>query len=179
MVSVEQRRFLFGLELPCLCLCIINTNMEPIRFYSVHEDFGEFSNFAPFPIRLEGKTWKTTEHYFQAAKFLGVKNEQELMAQIRKAKTPGEAARMGRSRKKPLRRDWDSAKNGVMLKALRAKFEQHEVLKELLLGTGDATLVEHTERDRIWGDGGDGSGENRLGRLLMQVRDDLRKQPGS
>lgn len=61
-----------------------------------------------------------------------------------------------------------------MLKGLRAKFSQHKELKELLLSTGDATLVEHTARGRIWGDGGDGSGENRLGRLLMQVREELR-----
>jgi len=43
--------------------------IEKIRFYSVNEDYGEFSNFALFPIKLKGKLWKTTEHYFQAQKF--------------------------------------------------------------------------------------------------------------
>jgi ribA/ribD-fused uncharacterized protein len=63
-----------------------------------------------------------------------------------------------------------------MLEAVRAKFTQHDDLKEILLGTGDAKLVEHTEWDSYWGDGGDGSGKNRLGHILMQVREELRRQ---
>ena len=61
-----------------------------------------------------------------------------------------------------------------MLDALRAKFTQHEELKATLLGTGDAILVEHTANDSYWGDGGDGSGKNRLGQLLMKLREELR-----
>jgi hypothetical protein len=61
-----------------------------------------------------------------------------------------------------------------MLEAVRAKFTQHDDLKAILLGTGDAKLVEHTENDSYWGDGGDGSGKNRLGQLLMQLRTELR-----
>ena len=44
-----------------------------------------------------------------------------------------------------------------------------------LLRIGDAKVVEHTEKDRYWGDGGDGSGENRLGQILMRVREELRR----
>ena len=84
------------------------------------------------------------------------------------------AARLGRSRKVKLRRDWESVKLGVMLDAVAAKFTQHDDLRALLLSTGDAKLVEHTENDDYWGDG---SGQNRLGRLLMQVRDQLRSTP--
>lgn len=62
-----------------------------------------------------------------------------------------------------------------MLEALRAKFSQHSELKELLLSTGDAKLVEHTRSDSYWADGGDGSEKNRLGQLLMQVRQELRQ----
>ncbi len=61
-----------------------------------------------------------------------------------------------------------------MLDALRAKFTQHEDLRELLLSTGNAQLVEHTASDRYWADGGDGSGKNMLGVLLMRLRDELR-----
>ena len=60
-----------------------------------------------------------------------------------------------------------------MLTALRAKFEQHAALRELLLGTGDAQLVEHTTNDHYWADGGDGSGRNMLGELLMRVRSEF------
>jgi ribA/ribD-fused uncharacterized protein len=140
-----------------------------IHFYSVNDEYGEFSNFALYSIRLKKKSWPTSEHYFQAQKFKDKKDQEE----IRKAKSPMLAARMGRDRKRKLRRDWESAKVGVMREALVAKFTQHDVLRELLLSTGDAKLVEHTEKDDYWGDGGDGSGRNMLGRLLMDVRTEL------
>ncbi len=87
-----------------------------------------------------------------------------------------QAARLGRSRKLPLRKDWESVKVQVMREALRAKFTQHEDLQELLLSTGDAKLVEHTANDHYWGDGGNGRGDNMLGRLLMQLRKQLRQE---
>jgi N-glycosidase YbiA len=147
--------------------------MEPIRFYSLQDPYGEFSNFAPFPILLNGRPWPTSEHYFQARKFAGTPHEEE----IRQAKSPMIAARMGRSRRRPLRPDWERVKDDIMLEAVRAKFDQHESLRKLLLGTGDAEIIEHTTNDDYWADGGDGSGLNKLGLLLMQVRSGLRKRP--
>lgn len=143
---------------------------ERIEFYRVANEFGCFSNFSPHPFRLQGKLWPTSEHYFQAQKFAGTPRA-EL---VRKAKSPGEAARLGRDRRHPLRRDWERAKVSIMTDAVRAKFEQHDDIRAILLGTGDALLVEHTENDAYWGDGGDGSGKNMLGRVLMQVRAQLR-----
>ncbi len=67
------------------------------------------------------------------------------------AKSPMIAARMGRSRKRPLRKDWESVKDSIMHEAVLAKFTQHADLREVLLGTGDAKLVEHTENDRLLG----------------------------
>lgn len=144
---------------------------DAIEFYLPADPYGELSNFAPFPIKLGGKKWPTSEHYFQAQKFAGTSHEED----IRRAKKPRLAAEMGRDRKRPLRRDWESVKERVMLDALRAKFTQHADLRELLLGTDDARLVEHTANDAYWGDGGDGSGKNRLGQLLMQLRAELRE----
>ena len=141
-----------------------------IRFYSVRDEYGEFSNFSCHPIRVGGGRWPTTEHYFQAQKFAGTPHAQA----IRLARTPSEAARLGRSRKIRLRRDWDSVKIGVMRDALRAKLQQHDDVRDLLLATGDAKLIEHTANDSYWGDGGDGTGKNMLGRLLMELRDELR-----
>jgi ribA/ribD-fused uncharacterized protein len=144
--------------------------IEVIEFYAVGDAYGEFSNFAPFPIFVRGKRWPTSEHFFQAQKFAGTPHEEE----VRRARKPRIAAEMGRDRKRPLRRDWESIKDGVMLEALRAKFTQHADLGAQLVSTGDARLVEHTENDAYWGDGGDGSGKNRLGQLLMRVREELR-----
>ncbi|MBN4049531.1 NADAR family protein, partial [bacterium AH-315-N03] len=125
------------------------------RFYSVTGDFGELSSFAAYPIVIAKKRWRTSEHYFQAQKFDRLKDREE----VRKAKTPAEAARRGRDRKRKLRRDWESVKVSVMRTAVEAKFRQHRELTELLLSTGDMKLVEHADRDSYWGDGGDGSGK--------------------
>jgi N-glycosidase YbiA len=144
--------------------------MKQILFYRVSEAYGEFSNFSPHPIELKGKVWPTTEHYFQAQKFVDTDHEEA----IRLAKSPMIAARMGRSRERPLRADWETVKDDVMREALRAKFVQHPALRSLLLATGEAQIVEHTTNDRYWGDGGAGRGKNRLGQLLMELREELR-----
>jgi ribA/ribD-fused uncharacterized protein len=144
--------------------------LEPIHFYRVSDPYGCFSNFSPHPIRLAGKFWPTSEHYFQAQKFEDEKHQEA----IRKVASPMIAARMGRDRKKKLRCDWESAKVLVMTEAVRAKFTQHADIQAILLATGDAKLVEHTENDNYWGDGGDGSGKNMLGQVLMRVRNEIR-----
>ena len=143
--------------------------MQTINFYRVGDKYGEFSNFAPFPITIDDQSWYTSEHYFQAQKFL----DADYQEQIRSTKSPMQAAKMGRSRKYQLRSDWESSKDGVMLLALREKFSSYPVLRELLLSTGNALLIEHTANDHYWADGGDGSGLNMLGKLLMQVREEL------
>ena len=56
-----------------------------IEFYSVQDEWGEFSNFALYPIRLKGKVWPTSEHYFQGQKF----TEKRLQEQVRKANSAG------------------------------------------------------------------------------------------
>ena len=145
--------------------------MERIEFYSTRDAYGDFSNFAAHSVYLDGKSWPTTEHYFQAQKFVGTPYAEE----IRRAKSPMIAARLGRSRKHPLRKDWESVKVSVMHAAVLAKFSQHAELTALLLGTGDALLVESTYNDSYWGDGGDGSGKNQLGKILMQVRETLQQ----
>jgi len=144
---------------------------EEIRRYSTSGVYGCFSNFSRHPVFLKGKRWPTSEHYFQAQKFAGTPREDA----IRLAKKSSEAASMGRSRLHPIRQDWESVKESIMREVVLAKFTQHEELRAILLSTGDALLIEHTERDSYWGDGGDGGGRNRLGHILMSVREELRK----
>ena len=107
-----------------------------INFYSTEDAYGCFSNFAAAPFKIGGKIWKTSEHYFQAQKFAGTEHEEEL----RLVDSPMVVARMGRSRQRPLRRDWETVRDDVMREALRAKFAQHEDLKKILLETGDAVF---------------------------------------
>lgn len=141
-----------------------------IHFYSTKDEYGCFSNFSPHPIELKGKTWPTSEHYFQAQKFAGTPDEEE----IRDTPSPSIAARKGRSRKRPLRPDWEQVKDDIMREAVLAKFEQHEDLRAVLLSTGDAQIVEKTTRDYYWGCGTKGTGKNMLGVILMEVRETLR-----
>jgi ribA/ribD-fused uncharacterized protein len=146
-----------------------------IRFYRVNESYGCFSNFSPHPIVLDDITWPTSEHYFQAQKFL----DRDYQHQIAGVQSPMIAARMGRSRSKPIRTDWEEAKDNVMRKAVHAKVMQHQDVRETLLSTGDAVIIEATTNDNYWGEGSDGSGKNMLGKILMEVRTELieRKNP--
>lgn len=148
------------------------SDKKVINFYSTKDAYGCFSNFSRHKIFLKDKSWKTTEHYFQAQKFAGTPHEEEL----RLADSPMEVAKMGRDRTRPLRKDWETVKDDVMREALRAKFTQNKELKNTLLETGDAILVEHTKNDSYWADGGDGTGKNMLGILLMELREELKNE---
>src|SRR5262249_45219126 len=120
---------------------------------------------------MKGRIWPTSEHYFQAQKFADTEHEEA----VRQAKSPMIAVRMGRSRERPLRPDWESVKDDIMREVLRAQFALHPSLRSLLLHTDDAELIEHTKNDSYWADGGDGTGKNRLGQLLMELRAQLRQ----
>jgi ribA/ribD-fused uncharacterized protein len=139
---------------------------EIIHFYRVSDEYGCFSNFAPYPLDLDGVRWPASEHYFQAQKFPSAMYREK----IRATRSPMIAARLGRSRNEPIRPDWEAVKVAVMRKAVVAKFTQHTDIRRILLNTGDALLVEHTSNDRFWADGGDGGGQNMLGQILMEVR---------
>ena len=144
--------------------------MKEIKFYRVNDDYGYMSNFAPYPFSDGSKIWLTSEHYFQAQKFL----VPEIQEKIRQIASPMDAALEGRNRQNPLRSDWEEVKDEVMLQALRMKFRQNPEIARELLATGDAIIIEHTQNDAYWADGGDGSGKNKLGLLLMQVREELK-----
>ncbi|GAB4509057.1 MAG: NADAR family protein [Anaerolineae bacterium] len=143
-----------------------------IYFYSTREKYGCFSNFSPHGFELDGKYWKTSEHYFQAQKFQGTEFEE----QVRIAKTAKEAATLGRRRDFPLRDDWEDIKDDIMRAAVLRKFETHETIRQILLDTSDEELVENAPGDYYWGIGKDGSGKNMLGKILMETRTILRER---
>ena len=83
---------------------------------------------------------------------------------------------MGRDRSLPLRSDWEQVKDDVMREAALQKFSTHADIREILLATGDKVLVENSPIDYYWGCGKDGSGKNKLGQILMEVREILRNE---
>jgi ribA/ribD-fused uncharacterized protein len=141
-----------------------------IKFYKTKEPYGCFSNFSRHAIKLEDRTWATTEHYFQAQKYLGTSRYD----QIATAETPRIAADLGRDRSLPIRSDWEQVKDDVMLRCVRAKVTQHSQIMQLLLSTGDAEIIEDSPIDWYWGCGKDGTGKNMLGKILVIVRDELK-----
>jgi len=131
--------------------------------------YGFLSNFYESPIEDENITYPTVEHYFQAQKTL---NREEKL-KIAKATKPAKAKKMGRQVK--LRKDWEDIKLQVMEKALRLKF-QDSTLRKKLIATGDEELVEGNPwGDRYWGVC-NGSGKNKLGKLLMKIRKELQDE---
>ena len=148
---------------------------KAVVFYNERYPFYELSNsYEDAPIVIDGEIWPSVVHYVEAQKVLDPRDTpgeyvNENVMNVRMARSPAEAIRMVRYRMS-IRSDWEEVKNGVMFKALVAKFTQHTHLYDLLMSTGNARIVQHT-KDRYWGDGEDGRGESKLGELLMELRD--------
>lgn len=123
------------------------------------------SNMYEVPVRWDGRTYTCSESAYQSGKFLDPAVRDEF------ATLSGYQAKSKASAMTP-REDWDIVKETVMEEVLRAKFAQNPNLRELLLSTGDSTLVERNYwGDTYWGiDEETGRGKNRLGVLLMKVR---------
>lgn len=134
-------------------------------------EYAFLSNFHPSTVTYEGKRYPTVEHAFQAAKTFD-ENSKEA---VRKATTPGDAKKLGRL--VSLREGWDEIKVDIMRDLIRRKF-QNPFLRPLLLATGDAELIEGNYwNDRFFGVCmRTGVGENHLGRILMEVRDEIRHE---
>lgn len=147
---------------------------HPLHFYSKYEPYYEFSNFYEYtPFKLDGKEWKSTEHYFQTQKFAGTPYEEYIRVY---ASIPRRALELSREStfSQWQRKHWEDIKQAIMYKALLAKFTEHVWLRLLLDSTANRELVEHTYMDSYWGDGGDGTGHNHLGKLLKRVRSVMR-----
>lgn len=126
------------------------------------------SNFFPSHVVYRDRCHPTAEHAFQSAK----NNSGEYMISILIAKTPGLAKKLGRQVK--LVDDWEDIKDTVMEEVLLSKFSDGELLRRLL-DTGDNELVEENQwGDTYWGVC-NGVGENKLGLLLMKIRDKFKK----
>ncbi len=187
--------------------------MEPlpsIYFYRESDaKWGCFSNFhkTAQPLRWQGASYPTSEHLYQALKFIYDGADAATLAYaeiIRTTKTPNMAklyARMELTRarfgwQEPIvkqiaefrgkaipRSDWERCRVDVMLRVLHTKFTQDKLCRETLMSSEGFFLAEHTENDKFWGDGGDQyNGKNYMGRLLMDIRQGLlieRRKPPS
>jgi ribA/ribD-fused uncharacterized protein len=137
-----------------------------VRFYDPQDENGWLANFSSHSILLDGRVWRTVEHYFQAQKFASA----AIRARIQNTPSPAVAKLLAKELKPLRRRDWHEVRDDVMMRAIRAKFTQHADLMFKLIATGEAEIIEDAKNDRYWGAGKDGTGRNRMGELLMALR---------
>jgi ribA/ribD-fused uncharacterized protein len=157
-----------------------HARIEEIAFYRANEKpYGVFSNLYRRPIVFEGIEFPTAEHAYQAGKA----RKNEVRDWLLKAPTPSLLAMAAHGLYTwDIVPDWSVTKYDRMRKVLYAKFSQHEDLKQLLLTTGNARLVETgtvpNAVNKTWGEV-NGKGLNMLGRILMEVRTLFRNDAGS
>jgi ribA/ribD-fused uncharacterized protein len=135
------------------------------------------SNFTSSIFVVDGVKYKTVEHYYQANKTKNV----EMFTKIVECDGPVQAKRLGK--KVMLKENWENIKEDVMLTALRKKF-QIPKFRRKLLDTGNMDLIEGNYwHDNYWGSCtcrhcSNILGRNRLGYLIMKVRDEIRREIG-
>lgn len=149
---------------------------DAIRFYTTKDENGYMSNFARFQVECFGRAWMTSEHAYQAQKYLG--SDDASYEEVANAPHPGAAAAVGRDPNRKIRPEWNSVRDDVMRFVVIHKFTQNAKIKEKLLATGDRPLFEFdTHRgDQYWAIDQNGNGKNMLGVILMEVREVLREE---
>ena len=155
-----------------------------IFFYSPDEENGYLSNWYNSPFTYANVNYFCAEQYMMAQKACAF-DDHENYEKIMAAKDPAAIKRYGRLVKNYDSETWDKIRYQIMRRGIRAKFQQNRELLEKLLDTGMSVLVEASPRDDVWGVKMSASnpnitkihkwnGRNLLGRVLMQVRTDLR-----
>jgi len=171
-----------------------------IEFYGTerngnNDTFGKWlSNCYRAPITIDGKTYPSSEHYYQMQKFVCAPDDPAILAWCDANVThpaaytgiisdvhdymltlsPVKVAEYGRTcRTVPLRSDWDAVKDHAMFEALNAKFTQNPTFADALCSTGERVLIERAPKDTYWGISNAGIGTNNLGVMLMIIRDSL------
>ncbi|KAA1474714.1 DUF1768-domain-containing protein [Dentipellis sp. KUC8613] len=143
-----------------------------VLFYHRSDPHFGFTNFSDHPIEYHGAIYPTSEHLFQAFKFIN--DHSDIAERIRKCQTSRQAFDLAHRHQADVRADWRRVNIAKMDKVLHLKFDQHPDLRQELLDTGNAPLVEASATDAFWGFGADGKGRNELGKALMRLRDSYR-----
>lgn len=145
---------------------------QPILFYRANQKWGEFSNLYKREIEFEGRLFPTSEHAYQFGKIAKEETREWVMLAPYPHLVPAICHGLFSYDIVP---NWNKIKVDRMRRVLRAKFTQHEDLKELLLSTENRQIVEDSKFDSYWGIGKNGKGKNVLGKLLMERRSELRR----
>lgn len=139
----------------------------PLGFYE--RRYYPFSNFSSFAVEWRGRVWMTSEHAYQAAKFF----DEEVIQLVFEARSAHDAKIVAHQHKDRVRPDWNEVKVPIMKEICRAKLSQHAFIEKRLRETTGRVIVEDSPRDSFWGWGPDRNGLNHLGKIYMELRDEL------
>lgn len=142
-------------------------NDKQIFFYE--QEFYPFSNFSSFKLLWKGYDWMTSEHAYHSEKF----DDLEILEKLKQSRSAHDAMKLAYANKDKYRKDWDEIRLDVMKQILHEKVRQHPYVKKKLLESGNKVLIENSWRDDFWGWGPEKNGANNLGKLWMEVREDL------
>ncbi len=149
----------------------LETSGKVVGFYE--REFYCFSNFSSFQVKWKGKLWPTSEHAYQASRFMG-KNS-KIVEKIFKARSADDAYRIA---KKYLGNDFDKYGDNdseKMEDIVRHELYQNPYVMHKLMQTGRKLIVEDSPKDDYWGWGPKRNGRNELGKIWMKLRDEIIK----
>jgi ribA/ribD-fused uncharacterized protein len=145
---------------------------DRVLFYG--GEFGYcFSNFAAFSVVWRDRVWQTSEHAFQAAAF----DDEEVIEMIFAATSAHDALKLAIQYQEKIRPQWEEQKYGIMKDICRTKLTQHPYILKSLITSGTASLVEDSPKDDCWGRGPDWNGNNNLGKIWMELREEIKQAP--
>ena len=151
---------------------ILETSGKIIGFYE--REFYPFSNFSSFQVEWRGRVWMTSEHAYQASKFMG--RYPKLVEKVTNARSAHEAFKIAMRNADKKLKNWSKISPKVMLDICRHKLEQNPYVKRKLLQAGDLHLVEDSPKDDFWGWGPNKDGRNELGKVWMKLRKELKEK---
>jgi ribA/ribD-fused uncharacterized protein len=140
---------------------------DKIFFYP--KDFYVFDNFSSFQVEYQGFLFQTAEHAYQSMKF--IKTNTKLFEKVKNSKSAHDAYKIASKNKNYRDPEWENKKIQVMKNILENKIDQHPYVLKKLIESGEREIIEDSWRDPIWGWGEDKKGQNLLGKLWMELRE--------
>lgn len=146
--------------------------MATIEFYKEFGNLGYLANYSNHGFEKNGIYYKTVEHYYQSEKF----SDRSIKDKIINADTPKEASNIGRDRSNKRTDNFKKIKKQVMYDGILEKFRQNRDIAYKLIETKKNDIAEATIDEYYWGIGKDKSGENNIGKILVKVREEIKRE---